>query len=110
MRGSTRRPKNSKCHVSTAHVDSTFLVMLSATEAFEIILNPGERVCTEIPRGCRKDATFVLGTSCFNHPDDFKADDNGSFHHHGSKSEFMQLDDDSNLSRIDDPKDPKPGE
>lgn len=83
---------------------------LSTKEACEFILNPREKVCTEIPRGCRKDATFVLDTSCFNHPDDFKADDNGSFRHHGSKSEFIKLDDDGEVSHIDDPRDPKPGE
>lgn len=58
---------------------------LSSKEACDIILNPGENVCTEIPHGCRKDVTFVLDTSCFNHNDDFKADDNGSSHHHDSK-------------------------
>lgn len=34
----------------------------------------------------------------------------GSFCHHGSKSEFIELDDDNEVSRLDDPKDPKPSE
>ena len=35
---------------------------LSTKEACEFILNPSEKLCTEIPRGCRNDATFVLDT------------------------------------------------
>ena len=69
-----------------------------------------EKSALKYPVVVEKNATFALDTSCFNHPDDFKADDNGSFRHHDSNSEFIKLDDDGEVSGIDDPKDPKPGE
>ena len=48
-------------------------------------------------------ATFVLDTSSFDHPDDFKADDNGSFRNIGTKYEFVELDDEGNVTRIEKP-------
>ena len=77
---------------------------LSAKEACNILLNPGEKVCTQIPRGCRKDATFVLDTSCFKN-----RNDNGSFRNHGSNTECIELDE-GEVSRISDPKDLTPGQ
>ena len=82
----------------------------STSKACDIILNPGNNVCTKIPRGCRKTATFVLDTSCFNHPNDFKADDNGSFRHNGTNCEFIEMDDDGEVTRIQDPKVMQPGQ
>lgn len=37
--------------------------------------------------------SFVLDTSYLGNRDDYKADDNGSFRHHGKKVEHMELDD-----------------
>lgn len=76
----------------------------------DIILNTDEKVCTKIPRGRRKHATFLLDTSCCNHHYDFKADNNGSFGHHGSKTEFNEMENDGEVSRISDPKDLKSGQ
>ena len=82
----------------------------SASEACEILLNPGDKVCTKIPRGCRTTMTFVLDTSCLDHPNDFKADDNGSFRHHGNNQELIELNDDGQVTRIDDTKTLEPGQ
>ena len=82
----------------------------SASEACEILLNPGDKVCTKIPRSCRMSMTFVLDTSCLDHPNDFKADDNGSFRHHGINQEFIELNDDGEVTRIDATKTLQPGQ
>jgi ABC-type cobalt transport system substrate-binding protein len=76
---------------------------LSSNDVCEMILNPGDKVCTKVPLACRKSATFVLDTSSFDHPDDFKADDNGSFRNNGTKYEFVELDDEGNVTRIEKP-------
>ena len=54
--------------------------------------------------------TFVLDTSCLDHPNDFKADDNGSFRHHGINQEFIELNDDGEVTRIDATKTLQPGQ
>ena len=81
---------------------------LSTQEACTIILNPGKKVCTQIPCAYRTDTTFVLNMSCFQHHNDFKADDNGSFRNHGRKYEFVEMDDD--VSQINYPKDMRPSQ
>lgn len=57
-----------------------------------LICSEEDKVCTERPIACRRNASFVLDTSCLDNRDDYKADDNGSFHHHGKKVEHMELD------------------
>ncbi|CAB3978154.1 Hypothetical predicted protein [Paramuricea clavata] len=52
----------------------------------------------------------ILDTTCLVHADDFKADDNGSFRHHGTKFEFIEMDDDGEVTRIDKPVNLTPGE
>lgn len=83
---------------------------LPSSEVCDIILNPGEKICTKIPLGCRRNATFILDTTCLDHADDFKADDNGSFRHHGTKFEFIEMDDDGEVTRIDKPVNLTPGQ
>ncbi|KAJ7373276.1 hypothetical protein OS493_012866 [Desmophyllum pertusum] len=82
----------------------------SLSEACNIILNPGDKACTKMPRGCRRASTFILDTSCLDHPNDYKADDNGSFRHHGAKVECIELDDDGEVTCIADPKMLRPGQ
>ena len=50
-------------------------------------------MCKERPIACRTNATFVLDTSSLEQRDDYKVDDNGSFCHHGKKTEFVELND-----------------
>lgn len=88
----------------------TTSLLLSLKEVCDIILNPDEKVCTEIPRGRGKNAKFLLDTFCYNHHDDFKVDDNGSFGQHDSKTEFIEMENDGEVSRISDPRDLKPGQ
>ena len=42
-----------------------------------------------------------MDTSCLDNRDDYKADDNGSFHHHGKKVEHMELDDEGDVVKLD---------
>ena len=63
-----------------------------------------------MPRGCRRASTFILDTSCLDHSNDYKADDNGSFRHHVVKVECIELDDDGEVTCIADPKMLRPGQ
>ena len=58
-------------------------------------------VCTERPIACRRNASFILDTACLDNRDDYKADDNGSFRHHGKKVEHVELDDEGDVVRLD---------
>lgn len=66
-----------------------------------LICSEEDKVCTERPIACRRNASFVLDTSCLDNRDDYKADDNGSFHHHGKKVEHMELDDEGDVVKLD---------
>ena len=57
-------------------------------------------MCKERPIACRTNATFVLDTSSLEQRDDYKADDNGSFRHHGKKIEFVELNDEGDVVKL----------
>ena len=57
-------------------------------------------MCKERPIACRTNATFVLETSSLEQRDDYKADDNGSFRHHGKKIEFVELNDEGDVVKL----------
>ena len=42
-----------------------------------------------------------MDTSCLDHRDDYKADDNGSFRHQGKKVEHVELDDKGDVVKLD---------
>ena len=42
-----------------------------------------------------------MDTSCLDHRDDYKADDNGSFCHQGKKVEHVELDDEGDVVKRD---------
>ena len=42
-----------------------------------------------------------MDTSCLDHRDDYKADDNGSFRHQGKKVEHVELDDEGDVVKLD---------
>lgn len=76
------------------------------------MLNPSEEmVCTEMPISCRTSATFLLDTSCFQHAEDVKADDNGSFRNQGRKMEVVEIDEEGEASKLEEnPSALKPGQ
>ena len=41
-----------------------------------------------------------MDTSCLDNRDDYKADDNGSFRHHGKKVEHVELDDEGDVAKL----------
>ena len=74
----------------------------STEEIVSTLICSGEdKACTERPIACRWNASFVLETSCLDNRDDYKADDNGSFLHHGKKVEHVELDDEGEVAKLD---------
>ena len=57
-------------------------------------------MCKERPIACRTNATFILDTSSLEQRDEYKADDNGSFRHHGKNIEFVELNDEGDVVKL----------
>ena len=49
-------------------------------------------MCKERPISCETNATFVQDAANLLHRDEYKADDNGSFRHHGKKIDLERND------------------
>ena len=74
-----------------------------STEKFvsTLICSEKDKVCTERPIACRRNASFILDTARLDNRDDYKADGNGSFRQHGKKVEHVVLDDEGDVIRLD---------